>query len=186
MKGELAAVASQYAEAILELAEQADKGSSAKAEKIQADLKGVIEVFDATPDLGLVLNHPAVPPEKKMSLLLTTFEKKVDDLTIRLLRLLADRRRLEILHEVAERYSALLRQRKGIVSARLSCSRELNKTEIADIKARLTEHLGKALELQVEVDKSLLGGVVLRLGDQVIDGSLKGKLNAIEKDLMAV
>jgi F-type H+-transporting ATPase subunit delta len=62
----------------------------------------------------------------------------------------------------------------------------LSDSAIADIKARLTEHLGKKLELEVKVDSSLIGGVVLRLGDQVIDGSLKGKLQSIERALLSV
>ncbi|MBA3992408.1 MAG: ATP synthase F1 subunit delta, partial [Cyanobacteria bacterium DS2.3.42] len=72
------------------------------------------------------------------------------------------------------------------VSASLVSSEKLSDEAVANIKARLTEHLGKRLELEVKVDPSLIGGVVLRLGDQVIDGSLKGQLKAIEKALMAV
>ena len=62
----------------------------------------------------------------------------------------------------------------------------LSESDVANVKARLTEHLGKRLELEMSVDQSLIGGFILRLGDQVIDGSLKGKLRAIEKTLMAV
>jgi len=183
MKGELAAVAAQYAEAVLELAEKAGSGTD---EKVLADLKGINEVLDLTPDLVIILNHPAVEPEKKTELLLKTFEGKITDVTQRLLRLLSERRRLDTLKQLEEKYAQILRERKNIVSAKLTSSKELSQSEIADIKARLTEHLGKKLELEVTVDKSLLGGVVLRLGDQVIDGSLKGKLAVIEKELTAV
>lgn len=68
-----------------------------------------------------------------------------------------------------------------MVGAVLTCAQKLNDSQIQDIKARLTEHLGKKLELDVEVDPSLIGGMILRLGDQVIDGSLKGKLQVVEK-----
>lgn len=186
MKGELAAVASQYAEAALELAEQGNKGDLSGADKVLADLKAINEVIALTPDLGTVLSHPAVEADKKRDLLVKTFQGRISDLTERLLKLLADRRRLDILKALEEKFAQLLRQRKNVVSARLLSSKELSNSEIADIKARLTEHLGKKLELEVEVDRSLLGGVVLRLGDQVIDGSLKGRLSAIEKELMSV
>src|SRR5579883_1887577 len=164
MKGELAAVANQYAEATLELALQADKGSiseSGAAEKVYGDLKGVVAVFKNTPDITVILHHPSVPPEKKMEILLKTFEGKISDLTMRLLRLLADRRRLDIIVQLEDCYGELLRQKKGIVSAKLSTSKELSPSMVADIKARLTEHLGKKLELDVNVDRSLLGGVIL-------------------------
>lgn len=183
MKGELAAVASQYAEAVLELAEQAGHGTD---EKVLDDLKLINTVLEQTPDFVVILNHPAVDGDKKSELILKTFEGKIQESTQRLLRLLAERRRLDTLKPLEEKYAELLRTRKNIVSAKLTSSKELSQSEIADIKARLTEHLGKKLELEVEVDKSLLGGVILRLGDQVIDGSLKGKLAVIEKQLAAV
>lgn len=189
MKGELAAVASQYAEATLELAEAADSGQGAAgttAQRVLEDLKAIREVFEKTEELNLVLRHPAVPAENKKALLIKTFEGKVSDITLRLLHLLADRRRVEIIEAVEEKYEELIRIRQNIVRAELFCSEPLSQADIADIKARLTEHLGKRLELQVEVDRSLLGGLVLKIGDQVIDGSLKGKLQEIEKELTAV
>ena len=188
MKGELAAIAAQYAEAALELAETADGGSisGGVADTVAKDLIGINAVLSNAPDLGLVLNHPALSPKEKSDLLLKTFEGRVHDLTFRLLNLLNDRRRLELLPELEDEYLKLLRERKNIVSARLVCAEALSDSEVADIKARLTEHLGKKLELTVEVDESLLGGAVLRLGDQVIDGSLRGKLQSIGKSLLAV
>ena len=57
---------------------------------------------------------------------------------------------------------------------------------IANIKARIAEHMGSNLELEVKVDPSLLGGLVLKMGDQVIDGSLKGKLANLERTLLSV
>jgi F-type H+-transporting ATPase subunit delta len=183
MKGELAAVAAQYAEAVLELAEGAGKGTD---ETVYNDLKLINAVIDQTPDVVVVLNHPGIDGEQKAQLLQKTFSGKIHEVTQRLVRLLSERRRLDVMKPLEEKYAELLRARKNIVSARLSSSKELSQSEIADIKARLTEHLGKKLELEVQVDKSLLGGVVLRLGDQVIDGSLKGKLAVIEKELTAV
>ncbi len=192
MKGELAAVASQYAEAALELSIEDDKvngrqiGSGSITERVRADLLTIKEVFALTPELRLVLNHPAVGAEEKTNLLMSTFEGKVCDLTLRLLNLLSTRRRLNVIDLVEEEFTKLLKAKLNIVSARLYCAESLNANEMADIKARLVEHLGKRLDLDVEVDKSLIGGVVLKIGDQVIDGSLKGKLQEIEKELCSV
>lgn len=187
MKGELEAVAAQYAEAALELAEKEDgKDKFVASDRVLADLIGINEVIAKNPDFATVLNHPAVEAPKKLELLLKTFEGKLSDITMRLLRLVSERGRIEILKSLEEKYAQLLRDRKNIIGAKLTSSKELSPSEIADIKARLTEHLGKKLELEVIIDKSLLGGVILRLGDQVIDGSLKGKLAVVEKELLAV
>ena len=110
----------------------------------------------------------------------------MSDVSDRLINLLADKRRLDILPFIESNYQLLLNERKNVVSADLVCSEQLADDSIANIKAQLTEHLGKKLDLNVSVDPSLIGGVVLKLGDQVIDGSLRGRLNQIEKTLLAV
>ncbi|MBZ0185303.1 MAG: ATP synthase F1 subunit delta [Candidatus Obscuribacterales bacterium] len=190
MKGDLQGVACQYAEAMLELVEESAKSESEseleKLERILNDLQAISELFKSNPDLAIILNHPFLSPHDKKEFLVKTFEGKAEDLTLRLFRLLADRRRLEILPELHEPFARLLREKKNIVSAQLYCSRSLNASQLADIKARLSEHLGKKLELDVQVDESLIAGLLLRLGDQVMDGSLKGQLASIEKTLLSV
>lgn len=188
MSGDLSQVASQYAEAVIEIIEESHKGPDAiKAlERVHGDLKVIAEIFDSNEDFSLVLNHPNLSPEDKKNLLLKTFEGRVDPVTLRLLKLLAERRRLEVLPYLEGPFKTILRERLNVVGAVLTCAQKLSDSQIQDIKARLTEHLGKKLELDVEVDPSLIGGMILRLGDQVIDGSLKGKLQVVEKSLMSV
>ena len=62
----------------------------------------------------------------------------------------------------------------------------LHDSAVAEIKTRLIKKLGKQVELEVKIDRSLIGGMILRVGDQVIDGSLKGKLEALERSLLSV
>ena len=188
MAGDLNQVASQYAEALIELVESETKGSdSIKAlEKINGDLKAIADIFKSSQDFSLVINHPTLSPADKKALLVKAFEGKVQDITLRLLKLLSDRRRLEILPYLEAPFKSILQERLNIVGAKLTSAQKLTDSQIQDIKARLTEHLGKSLDLEVEVDESLIGGLVLKLGDQVIDGSLKGKLQVIEKSLMSV
>ncbi|HEY9732803.1 MAG TPA: ATP synthase F1 subunit delta [Drouetiella sp.] len=184
MKTELATVASQYADAVLELAIK--DGGDALADKVLSELVAINKVTTDVPDLDLILGHPGIQSEKKRELLTSLFAKSINDLTMRLLELLLDKRRLNLLPEIERQFRQSLNNRKNIVGASLVCADKLSDSAIADIKARLTEHLGKKLELEVKVDNSLIGGVVLRLGDQVIDGSLKGKLQSIERALLSV
>jgi len=137
-------------------------------------------------DTTVIINHPSIPPEQKKAFLNSLFGGKLSDVSDRLINLLADKRRLDILPFIESNYQRLLNERKNVVSADLVCSEQLADDSIANIKAQLTEHLGKKLDLNVSVYPSLIGGVVLKLGDQVIDGSLRGRLNQIEKTLLAV
>jgi F-type H+-transporting ATPase subunit delta len=183
MKTESSTIAGQYAEAVIEIA---FKEGEKIADAVMSDLTLVATTFKANPDLGLVLGHPSIKTEEKRELVKTLFAKSIQELTLRLLELLLDKRRIAIVPAVETEYHKLLNGRKNIVSASLICAEKLSDSAIANIKARLAEHVGSHLELSIKEDKSLLGGVVLRLGDQVIDGSLKGKLANLERVLLSV
>jgi F-type H+-transporting ATPase subunit delta len=184
MKTELATVADHYAQAILDLAFK--QGAEALADKVLSELSAINKVIAQTPDMDMVLQHPGIESKKKRQLLIDAFQTIVSDLTMRVLELLLDKRRLALLPQIESGYHNLLNAKKNIVGASLICADKLDDSAIANIKARLTEHLGKKLELEVKVDPTLIGGVVLRLGDQVIDGSIKGKLQSLERVLMSV
>jgi len=183
MRTELQGVAAQYAEAALDLAVAAG-GDTADA--VGRDLQLINGLMKNDRQFVTVLELPSVNAEEKKALLKSVLKGKVNELTLRVLDLLADKRRLEILEPLEHQYREMLNKKNNLVSASLVSSEKLSDEAIANIKARLTEHLGKRLELEVKVDPTLIGGVVLRLGDQVIDGSLKGQLKEIEKALMAV
>jgi F-type H+-transporting ATPase subunit delta len=184
VKTELEGVASKYAEAILALA--VAPSAPGLDEAVGSDLTGISRVMQDSADLRMILGHPSIPADQKKAFLVSLFSKKINELTLRLLELLNDKRRLDLIPQIATKYHSLLNERKQIVTANLVCADQLGDKALADIKARLAEHLGKKLDLEVTVDRSLIGGFQLKLGDQVIDGSIKSKLRAIEKTLLSV
>jgi F-type H+-transporting ATPase subunit delta len=181
MNTELQGIASSYAEAVLDLATKASQ-----EETVLSELKLINAVLQSDKDTAVIINHPAIRADEKKRFLSSLFQSKVSPLTDNLLNLLADKRRLDLLPFIESGFTALLNKRKNILAATLSCSEALPDSQVANIKAQLTEHLGKKLELEVKVDSSLLGGLVLKIGDQVIDGSLKGRLKSLEKALTSV
>lgn len=183
MRTELQGVAGQYAQAALEMAVTQGGGTD---EAVAADLHLINQLIATEKQFTTILQLPSVSPVEKQKILQELFNGRVNELTMRLLNLLAEKRRLELLTPLEHQYKEMLNKKNNLVSASLTSSEPLGEGDVANIKARLTEHLGKRLELNVKVDPSLIGGVVLRLGDQVIDGSLKGQLKAIEKALLAV
>jgi F-type H+-transporting ATPase subunit delta len=181
MSSDLSHVAGQYADAVMQLA--ADAGSD---KTVLENLRAVNQVVGATPDFGIVLRHPGVPPAEKKQLLISVFGGKVHELTLRLLELLADRRRLDLIPHIEREYERLWRERQNIVKGTLYFAERPDSHLLNEVKAKLQAKLGKTLELDEKEDKSLIGGYLLRLGDQIIDGSLKGRLQAIEKQLLSV
>ncbi len=181
MKTELAKVAAQYAVAVFDLAVDDD------AEKAILDnLKSINAVIANSRQLEVVLKHPSVPANEKKEILDELFQGKLNILSRHLLGLLCDRRRLELLPLIEVEYLRLWNVRRNIVTGTLTFAEQPDTKMFSEIKATLSQKLGKTLELEEREDKSLIGGYVLKIGDQVIDGSLKGRLQTIEKSLLSV
>jgi len=181
MNTELQGIASKYSEAVLDLAV-----GLKQEEKVLEEIQLVSQVMSSDREMAVLINHPAIDGGEKKRLIQGLFEGKVTELTSNLIGLLCDKRRLNLIPFIEVSFRELLNKRKNIVSASLVCAERLADTQVANIRAQLAEHLGKTLELDVKVDSSLIGGVVLKMGDQVIDGSLSGQLKALEKQLLSV
>jgi F-type H+-transporting ATPase subunit delta len=184
MKTEQSVIAAPYAEALLKAAHK--EGGDKLGDTVLSDLALINTVISSSPDFGKILNHPGIPLSDKRKAIIETFKSRVSDLALRLIELLLDKRRLGLLRSIEHEYHELTNKYKNIAKADLICAEPLNDKAIADIKARLAEHVGKKLEVTVKVDPSLIGGVVLRMGDQVMDGSLRGKLRNLERALLSV
>lgn len=181
MRTDLAAAAAQYASAIIGLA--TDSGAD---KTVLEDLKSINQVVSQSSELEVILRHPAVNSHDKKQLVISLFGGKVHELTLRLLELLTDKRRLALLPYVEREYEKLWREKQNIMAGTLVCAEKPDSATLQQIKEKLSRQLGKTLELEQKEDKTLIGGFVLRLGDQVIDGSIKGRLRAIEKSLLSV
>lgn len=185
MKSERDLIGKRYAQALIDLAME-NKVVPALVDSIASDLKTINSTITDSPDLKFILNHPSYSIAQKKSLLQVIFMAKVQELTLHLLDLLVNRLRLDLLPAIEAQYRILLNEKRNIVTAQIISSEKLSDNNMADIKARLNEYLGKSLNLETAVDPSLIAGFVLRIGDQVIDGSLKGRLNSIERVLISV
>src|SRR5262245_21580900 len=133
MKTELTGVGSQYAQAMLELAA---KAGHAVEEAILTDLEAINKVIGSDPEFEVVLNHPAVPREEKRKILIGGFSYKVNDLTLRLLELLTDKRRLDALPNIESEYRKLLFAKENIATATITSAEALNDAEIQKIQSK--------------------------------------------------
>jgi F-type H+-transporting ATPase subunit delta len=102
-----------------------------------------------------------------------------------LLRVLAENKRIELLPEIRAQFEALKNEREGVVQAEVHSAFELTEAQVADLVQRLERKTGRKVRAQVRVDKELIGGVKVVLGDKVIDGSARAQLGALETALKA-
>lgn len=180
MKTDERASAVQYANALLQLT---DEGGDAR--EVFTNLEAVSRSLKGNPELSVLFKHPGISAPERLKLL-SEVTKNLDKLSGRAIELLCERRKMHLLPSIMEEFYELLRARHNRVTAKLVCAEEIDEQEKNTIKERLEKRLNKTVDLNVEIDKSLIGGYVLKIGDQVIDGSLKGRLQSIEKSLLSV
>jgi F-type H+-transporting ATPase subunit delta len=170
--------ARRYAAAVFSLAAQ-ENSQDAWA----ADLDRLAALLEVALN-EKALTSPAVPVSQKLAVIAAEAPGLRPE-TNNLIRLLLHRERLELLPEIAQSYRELLNRARGIAVAHVTTAVPLDDATRAQLAARLTRYVGQQIEMQTSVDPSILGGVVVRVGDLLLDGSVRGRLEALRRRLVA-
>ncbi len=172
-------IARRYAGALFALGK---KSGIKDLEQHNASLVALSEIVQASPELDKVFKSPVVVADEKKKVLSKLLKKVGADKTVtNFCLLLADKNRLSNLNRIAGCYSTLLDAEKGVIRGHLLTAIALDGKKQGDIKKQLEDMAGKSIELSFDVDTSILGGVVLKVGDRVLDASLRAQL-AILRD----
>lgn len=171
-------VGKRYAEALFEVAAESDK-----LQEYKDEIKAVANVFSDNPELETIFTHPRVTKDEKKDMLKNIFEGRVSQEILNLLYIVIDKNREKYIQDISDSYSELSNENLGIIEAKAYTAVEMSDEEIDNLKEKLSAKLGKKVELENLIDSSLLGGVLVKLGDKVLDGSIKGRLNEIQKEL---
>jgi len=173
-------VARRYASALFSAARKI-----AKIEPVQRDLDTLVSLWKQTPTLARILESPLVPGDRKHALIDQLFSTEVDPLTRSFLHLLVDKGREEILESVEREFRRQADAEQGLVRAQATVAAPLDDAQRAALIASLQQRTGaRQIELSVQVDPAILGGVVVRLHDTVIDGSVRGALERLREQLL--
>lgn len=173
-------VARRYAEALYDFAE-----SSGTVESVDADVSALGTILKQSRELANFFASPIVSREKKAVVVRSLFEDKVSKTTLRFLSQLVDKRRENILGEILEAYQTLRDRQLGVARAVARSAAPLADDERADVRTALERLTGMKIRLQSETDESLIGGVIVRIGDTVYDGSLRNKLNHLKEQFVS-
>jgi F-type H+-transporting ATPase subunit delta len=172
----------RYAQALADLA----GGGAIEAGGLGRELDEAAATLDASAPLRAVLASPAVAWEKKRVLLDAVAERAHwSGLTRNFLLVAAQRGRASRVHGIATAFEQLLLERQGIVQAEVTSARALAPAERAAIEAGLVRRLGRQLQVQYRQDGELVGGFIARVGDQIFDGSIAGRLRRLRSALIA-
>jgi F-type H+-transporting ATPase subunit delta len=165
--------ARRYAEAAFEIAERDDT---------MADWLAAFDAADArlsSPEAIRLLASPAIPTTTREELLDRLLGGAVSGPPRHLMALLVRRGRFEQLPIVASEFRRRYRRREGIVQATVTSAAPLHASELAALEERLAVTTGARVELEDRVDPDLLGGLQVRIGDRLIDGSVRGRLERL-------
>lgn len=173
-------VARRYAHALITLAEE-----QKKLEKVFEDLDRIGSVIRSSRELALLLQNPSFGKEKKRTILKEIFSKRVDDLTYRFLMLLVDKGRENVILEIIDRYKHMLDEKMGIVRAEVKSVIALDKRQEKSLQKQLEGYTGSKVVITYSLDRNLKGGFLARMGDTVIDASIRRQLELLEKKFMS-
>ena len=166
-------VARPYAEAVFALADR--NGSLAKWSPLLARLAAIA----GDPVAREAMRDPKLGAERVYAVLAALCGDLIFEEAQRFLRLLIENGRLDALPEIADHFEKLRREREGVAEARIVSALALGDAQLADLVAGLEARLQRKIKTVVSVDPELIGGVRIQIGDEVIDGSVRGKLGAM-------
>ncbi len=171
-------VGKRYAEALFEVAAEENK-----LEEFKQEIKAVADVFKDNPKLETIFTHPRVTKDEKKQMIKELFEGRVAQEILNLCYIVIDKGREKYLGDISESYKDLSNDELGIVEADAYTAVPMTQDEIDKLQEKLSSSFKKQVDLKTHIDKDLIGGVLVKVGDKVIDGSIKGKLSEIQKEL---
>jgi F-type H+-transporting ATPase subunit delta len=177
----MAAFVSRYATAFADVVTSAKLNTAA----LDRQLSDFLATWDASAELRVFFVNPAVAAADKVRILDKMNAKLGLQTELRnLLAVLINNDRIAQVHEVAEAYRAEVRERQGIRQAEIVTARELSEAERVALAAGVGRLAGGRIEASFKLDKSILGGVVARIGSTVYDGSVRGRLDRLREALV--
>jgi len=174
------AVARNYAEALFALGEKHEA-----IEEFGDGIEFVARLIDENPDFRLFLATPRVSAEEKKDLIRKVFGNEIPGKLLNFLLITVDKGRQRRLRQIADEYHALVDEHFGRVHVEVSVARSITDRTLETLQQGLSELLGKTVMPHVRVRPELLGGVVVRAGDTIYDGSLRRRLSGMRRRLLA-
>tara|TARA_B100001765_G_C19355509_1_gene272372 strand:- start:73 stop:606 length:534 start_codon:yes stop_codon:yes gene_type:complete len=174
----MALSARRYAQALFLIAEE-----NGDQDQWLADLE-VLASSSRNPDFIAFIDSPKIENVKKIEVLKEAFSKSISDLALNLVSLLATRNYVASLSSIADAFQELVDSEKGVERAEIVSAVKLTDGQEKGVVDKLTQMVGKELSVTTYVDESILGGYLARVGDRLLDGSVKTQLEDMRRELL--
>lgn len=175
-------VSKTYGDALFELAKEQDK-----IDDFAQEVKSVQTALAQNPEFSKLMNHPKVGKDEKLQVVKEVFDTRADKELVGFLRLIVEKDRYNEIDEILSYFIARVKEEKQIGVAYVTSAVKLSEIQKKLVEEKLIETTSyKEMEMNFSVDESLIGGLVIRIGDKVVDSSIKSKLSELTKQLMNI
>ena len=171
---EIATVARPYAEALFQIAQKQDLTQWSQLIEALANIGSHPQVLE-------VANNPNLRKDQIAEILFSIFRCENDELVKNFIQVLVDNDRVSLLPEIAHQFEELKNASQGAAIAKIATAFPLTEAQVDDIVSKLEKRFGRKLIPTVEVDDSLIGGICATVGDEVLDLSVRGKLQKMQE-----
>jgi F-type H+-transporting ATPase subunit delta len=175
-------IARNYAETLLDLADR--NGGAAAMDQFAAALDEVAGLVQSDPRVRQFLETPRVPAAEKKRALRAALAGRAPELFLRFVSVLVDKRRQTLLPEIAAAFRGLVDERMGRVRVQVAISHLPDEALQAEIGNALARRLGRTVIPTFTVDPDLLGGMVVQVGDEILDGSVRSSAARLRRAMM--
>ena len=175
-------ISKTYGDALFELAVEKDK-----VDVLLEEIEQLKEVLSENEDFGSLMNHPKIIKEEKIQVAKDVFSGRISDELLGFLTIIITKDRYRDIDAILDYFIAEVKRYKGIGIATVTTAVPLKEEQCKKIEQKLldTTQFTK-MEMHYQLDESLIGGMVVRIGDRVVDSSIKTKLSELQKELLKV
>ncbi len=174
-------IASQYSKALYEIGEE--NGNMAE---LFEELEEFWKTLQGNEKLKEALFHQRILVEEKQTVFQNVFKDKLSNHMFNFLMLLIEKRRIYFLENILESFRKLVHEYKNIITVEVTTAVEMNSEVREKLKKRLNKYVDKKIEMKEYCDPELIGGMVIKIGDYLIDGSIKSKLESLEDQIKKI
>ena len=174
-------VANRYAEALFQIGEEENL-----TDMMYKELSDVVNLIKVNQDFFSVLKSPVISKKEKISLIDNIYENKININIKNFLKILIEQDRISFILDISDSYKELLNEKNNILEGFVISAIPMKKEEIKELEEKLSKKYNKNVTLENKVDKSILGGVLVRLGNEEIDGTVKTRLDKMKEQLSQV
>lgn len=172
-------VSERYAQALLELV-----SDNLSKEDILKELLDITESVKCSGDLNKVMTSPVISNDEKKNVISKLFENTTNKVILNFLKLLVDKNRFSMLESITKEYKNEINRLNNLLSINVTSAIDLTEDEKSAIKDKLSNILNKNIELEWATNPDIIAGLVFEVGDNIIDNSLRHKLQDLSRNIM--